>query len=423
MVGHTAAGKTTLAKYLSEKLSVPYISEGEIKRSLKSKYSSENSLDEDLRDKGYKIAIAHCIELLAENDIVIIDASFHKFIRRNWLFDALSSQPGTNVIWLHCNCPNELKVKERLDKRAAAEEKNADNQADQFYVYEYIKSNFDAVSLTGFNPLIGSAIINIDTFGNFIIGFEKNAHCRNILLDQLIQSILPNYLHLQQLLQEANMTKLFVFRHAESVYGNKIYAGNMDIPLSSSGVRQATNLSIFARETKPDIVFTSRLIRTMETALIMLADNPKPIVRIPTSELINTLERQKFLPLIEIDEINERNYGELQNVIKKQVLELYSAEEIQNWRRGFYAAPPGGESFCDVVKRVQIFIDSYIFPYIEKYNILVVAHQNTMRAIYYLLMDQSPEEIEKIEFENCEGIQFDFQFGKVKKALLLNFSV
>ena len=200
MVGHTAAGKTTLAKYLSEKLNIPYVSEGEIKRGLKSEYTSENSLDESLRDKGYKIAIARCVELLAENNTVIIDASFHKFIRRGWLFDAIGTQSKANIIWLHCDCPNEFKVKERLNRRAVAKEKNADNQADQFYIYKYIKSTFDAVSLDEFNPFIGVAIVDINTADNIIIGLEKNTYCRTKLLGKLIQSIIPDYLQLQRLL-------------------------------------------------------------------------------------------------------------------------------------------------------------------------------------------------------------------------------
>lgn len=199
MVGHTAAGKTTLAKYLSEKLCFPYISEGEFKRSLTTQYVSENSLDEGLRDRGYKMAIAHCIKLLSVDNTVIIDASFHKLLRRSWVFDALNSQPETNVIWLYCDCPNEKEVRKRLHQRALAKEKNADNQADQFYIYEHIKSTFDPVQIDDFNPLIGAAIVKINTAENVILSVEKNSCCNTLLLDTLVKSILPNYLQTKQL--------------------------------------------------------------------------------------------------------------------------------------------------------------------------------------------------------------------------------
>lgn len=209
------------------------------------------------------------------------------------------------------------------------------------------------------------------------------------------------------------MAKLSIFRHAESVYESKIYAGNVDVPLSSKGIKQAMDLSTVVCALAPDIVYTSKLIRTMETALIMLTDVAKTVIRICPSELDDVIMNQDFLPLIEFGQLNERNYGNLQNKSKQQVLELYSSEDIQCWRRGFYVAPPGGESFSTVVGRVQEFIIANIFPYIGDHNILVVAHQNTMRAIYYLLMEQTPEKIEKIEFYNCEGIQFDFENGRV----------
>lgn len=198
MVGHTAAGKTTLAKYLSEKLDVPYISEGEFKRSLKSKYISENSLDEELRDRGYKMAIGYCMELLSVNNIVIIDASFHKLVRRIWLFDALSLHPETNVIWLYCDCPNEKEVKRRINIRVNAKEKNADNQADQFYIYEYIKSTFDPVLIDNFSSHIGTAIVTINTVENKILNVEKNLCCNTMLLNTLTESILLNYLQIKQ---------------------------------------------------------------------------------------------------------------------------------------------------------------------------------------------------------------------------------
>ena len=144
------------------------------------------------------MAIAHCVELLSIDNTVIIDASFHKLLRRIWLFDALSSQPETNVIWLYCDCPNETEVRRRLNQRALAKEKNADNQADQFYIYEHIKSTFDPIRINDFNPLIGTAIVIINTAENMILNVEKNSCCNTLLLDTLVQSILPNYLQTKQ---------------------------------------------------------------------------------------------------------------------------------------------------------------------------------------------------------------------------------
>ena len=198
MIGHTAAGKTTLAKYLSQKLCIPYISEGEYKRKLKSKYSSENSMDEDLRDKGYTLAINHCAELLKENNLVIIDASFHKLMRRVWLYEAIKDVQCATIIWLHCDCPDVDEVRVRLKGRAQSKDKNADNQADQFYIYEYIKATFDRLDIADFSQAIGSAIIEINTADNILTHYHCNDSCNQVLFNKLIGSILPEYLRAKQ---------------------------------------------------------------------------------------------------------------------------------------------------------------------------------------------------------------------------------
>lgn len=190
-IGHTAAGKTTLSKYLARELCIPYISEGLIKRSLIKEYSSQNSLDESLRDQGYKKAIKQTVEILLEGSSVILDASFHKLKRRLWVYQSLEIIENLSVIWLKCNCPNVSEVKKRILTRESDKNKTADNQADKFYIYEHIMSNFDPVRLSDF-PL-NTAIISIDTEKNIIIEIQKNDDFDNLIVKKLEDKILPNY--------------------------------------------------------------------------------------------------------------------------------------------------------------------------------------------------------------------------------------
>lgn len=215
------------------------------------------------------------------------------------------------------------------------------------------------------------------------------------------------------------MANLVIFRHAESIYGSKRYAGIVDIPLSEAGILQASALSEYTKEFSPDIVYTSKLVRTTETALMMLRAMDKTVVRVGIGDLDSMINTPGFLPLIELSELNERNYGVLQNKTKDQVLEIYSSKQIQEWRRGFNGMPPEGESFCSVIERTSEFIKKYIIPYIDMHNILIVAHQNTMRAFFYLLMNKLPHEIEKIEFRNCDGIEFSIANKHVEKVNVL----
>lgn len=217
------------------------------------------------------------------------------------------------------------------------------------------------------------------------------------------------------------MGEFLVIRHAESIYGNKnIYSGIIDIPLSTKGIEQAKKIAPKVGKLCYDIVYTSTLIRSLETALIILNNNSneKIPVRVKKSQLKEYMQRDKFLPILEIEELNERNYGELQNLNKDEVKKLYKADEIQKWRRGFHLAPPSGESFKDVVKRIKSFMDTYLFPFINEKDIFVVAHQNSMRALYYLLLNETEENIEKIDFDNC-----DFMYFKIRNCKVEEFAI
>lgn len=220
------------------------------------------------------------------------------------------------------------------------------------------------------------------------------------------------------------MGEFLVIRHAESIYGNRnIYSGIIDIPLSAKGIEQAKKVASKVGKISYDIVYTSTLIRSLETALIVLSNNSdeKIPVRIKKNQLKEYLQKNNFLPILEIEELNERNYGELQNLSKDEVKKIYKSDEIQKWRRGFHLAPPNGESFKDVVKRIDNFMNTYLFPFVDEKNIFIVAHQNSMRAIYYLLLNETEQNIEKIDFNNCDYIYFKIKKGKVEKYTINEF--
>lgn len=69
------------------------------------------------------------------------------------------------------------------------------------------------------------------------------------------------------------MGNLYVIRHSVSYYNeNEIFAGNLDIPLSSKGINDSIKLGDEFRNSEfnknIDIVFTSALSRSFDTALL-----------------------------------------------------------------------------------------------------------------------------------------------------------
>ena len=105
-LGRTVSGKTTISKYLSAELNLTYISEAKLKRNIierRRTYNAKDSLNEELRDKAYKTAISICEKCLQNGSNLIIDASFHKKYRRQWLYNLISVFTWSEH---HCNIHN-----------------------------------------------------------------------------------------------------------------------------------------------------------------------------------------------------------------------------------------------------------------------------------------------------------------------------
>ena len=174
-IGHTAAGKTTLCKYLLEDGNIvfSYIEEGQIKRDIVGNYSTKDSLNENLRDVAYDIAIGQARDYLDKSD-VLIDDSFHRLERRKKLYAMAKAKHNTpEIIWLYCYCPNIKKIEKRIDQRKIAVKK-AETQADSMSIYNHIIETFDIPNISEIPLDINGAIIYINTDNNQIERVEFN---------------------------------------------------------------------------------------------------------------------------------------------------------------------------------------------------------------------------------------------------------
>ena len=198
-LGHTAAGKTTLSKFLVSIMDniggeLKYIEEGKIKRGLVEDYSTKDSLNEELRNRAYKMAIDSVKDTIEQKN-ALIDASFHKYSRRKMLYDMmLLKEKSTFLVWLYCFCPNVEKVKDRINKRKDANNNNmikvAENQADSMEIYNHIIETFDLPSIEEVPSQINCAIISFNTDANTIVKIEKNSEL--VDLDLLVQKSCEN---------------------------------------------------------------------------------------------------------------------------------------------------------------------------------------------------------------------------------------
>jgi predicted kinase len=198
-IGHTAAGKTTLSKFLIGALNttnynIEYIKEGKIKRDIIGSYSTKDSLNEELRDIAYKKAIDIASDIVHINN-VLIDASFHKLSRRQMLYRAIiNNDVHVDLIWLYCYCPNIEKVGKRIAMRKTMR-KAEDNQADSMDIYYHIVDTFDMPCINELPDSINGAIIYLNTDSNVIDNIMVNSPLAEF--SKFIESIV-SYIEQQQ---------------------------------------------------------------------------------------------------------------------------------------------------------------------------------------------------------------------------------
>ncbi|MCX6789162.1 MAG: 2,3-bisphosphoglycerate-dependent phosphoglycerate mutase [Candidatus Gribaldobacteria bacterium] len=193
------------------------------------------------------------------------------------------------------------------------------------------------------------------------------------------------------------MYKIVLLRHGESVWNrDNIFAGWTDVPLSERGVEQAKEAGRVLQENgfAFDLAFVSALQRATDTLEIILKEMGSSDVVIVESSLC----------------LNERNYGALQGVNKKEAVEKFGEDQVQKWRRGYNECPPDGESLADVVERVTPYWQEKIIPAISQgKKVLVVAHGNSLRALVKIIDQLSAEAVESLNIPT--GIPLVYEFN------------
>lgn len=162
-------------------------------------------------------------------------------------------------------------------------------------------------------------------------------------------------------------------RHGESVWNKQnLFTGFKDVELSEEGIKEANmcgeELKNAFIDTKYDLAFTSNLQRASTTC-----------------EIIRSHFDYDF-DIMKTESLNERDYGDLTGLNKKETADKYGKHQVQLWRRSVDVRPPNGENLLDVIDRVGKYFNENILPMLEQNsNILIVAHGNSIRALLVVL--------------------------------------
>jgi 2,3-bisphosphoglycerate-dependent phosphoglycerate mutase len=186
---------------------------------------------------------------------------------------------------------------------------------------------------------------------------------------------------------------LFLIRHGQSTYNlENRFTGWKDVDLTELGRSQAIEAGNILNGIIFDSCYTSDLKRAHHTL-----------------ELI--LNQMNHDPMIHRDEaLNERDYGDLIGQNKAEAAEKFGKEQVQIWRRSFDTPPPGGESLKMTAERTLPYYKDIIHPEVlNRKNIAISAHGNSIRAIVMDIFNLTPNQILKTEIGWCEPwiISFD----------------
>ena len=149
-------------------------------------------------------------------------------------------------------------------------------------------------------------------------------------------------------------TIIVTIRHAHTRYNaEKRYAGTIDVPLSEKGIREAREASARLAGIAFDVVITSTLRRSIDTARLLVGEST---------------------PLVQSALCNERNFGSLEGLTWDEAQSLDPPVlfiQVGNDRHS--VNPRGGEPFEAVWERAKK-LRRWIFREFKGTKILIVSH-------------------------------------------------
>lgn len=221
--------------------------------------------------------------------------------------------------------------------------------------------------------------------------------------------------------------ELVLVRHGQSTWNlENRFTGWIDVGLTPVGEEEAAEAGrLLADEPGLDlrIVHTSVLTRAVRTANLALDEAGR-----------------SWLPVRRHWRLNERHYGGLQGLNKKETAERHGKDQVLLWRRSYDVRPPAlslekweedardpryadlpahalpmAECLADVVARVLPYWDDAIVPDLfataaRGGAVLVVAHGNSIRALRKHLDGISDADIVGMDIPT--GIPYRYRFDE-----------
>lgn len=213
---------------------------------------------------------------------------------------------------------------------------------------------------------------------------------------------------------------LVILRHGESTWNQKnLFTGWHDVQLTEKGRGEAVAAGRTMLEA--GLYFDTSHTSLLERAVL-------------TCNMALEAMGQVWLPVNRTWLLNERHYGALQGLDKKETTERHGAEQTYVWRRSFDVPPPpvdtsspehpvndrryrlldlsllpGAECLKDVVERVLPYWNESIVPQLrDNQTVLVTAHGNSLRALVMHLEGISQADIAELNIPTGAPKRYTF---------------
>ena len=222
-------------------------------------------------------------------------------------------------------------------------------------------------------------------------------------------------------------------RHGQSIWNEaSLFTGWSDVELTTLGKNEAAEgaTQIWKSGLKIDVAFTSLLKRAQQTL-----------------ELVLLITGQEGVPVHQSWRLNERMYGALTGLNKKETVEKFGEAQVKEWRRSYTTPPPPiderspywpgndnkyihipmdeiprAECLKDTVERTLPYWEGAIAPALRRgKTVLIAAHGNSIRGLVKHLDRISDAEI--VELEIPTGIPLHYALDADLRPIPLDGAV
>lgn len=163
-------------------------------------------------------------------------------------------------------------------------------------------------------------------------------------------------------------TRILAIRHGETAWNvDTRLQGHLDIPLNTTGRWQAQRAAMGLAEEAIHAIYTSDLLRALETA--------------------HAIAQMSGAALQTIEGLRERSFGVFQGKTYKEIETLWPEQSMRWRKREPDFAPEGGESLKALHERIQGVVNTLAARHVGQ-QIVMVAHGGVMDALYRLATRQ-----------------------------------